>query len=50
MAFGMNTIQSPYSHGLAQKQITLVNQQHQGISPQPGTQNSQGNKGSHKEI
>jgi len=23
MAFGMNTISSPYAHGLAQKQITL---------------------------
>lgn len=44
----MNTISSPYAHGLAQKQITLQNQ-----VPAPDLNTSgapTNNKGSHKDI
>ena len=62
MQFGLNTInpinsmgnmgsplQSPYAHGLAQKQFTLQNQQ-QANYIEKGQQANSNNKGSQKEI
>ena len=43
MQFGLNTISSPYSQGLAKNQINLQNQA-QATNQQPN------NKGSQKEI